>query len=175
VRASRTVASRAAQPRRIDAELARTLVEAVYHVHWSAERMGFPDQPLVLGVLGESSVVAELESAVEGRRIDGHPFEVRSYPTLDEVDGPHALFVSATFGRTMSRIREAVGAGILIVGEGERFARDGGALGLVARSAGRPVVINRAAFEEDGLSVEPELLELATVTGESRPGGVPAR
>jgi hypothetical protein len=146
------------------------VIELLYHVHWPAPTFVHPDEPLVIGIVGETTLRGKLEDVAEGRRLDGHPLVVEWYPSLGERGRPHVLIVSASCDRTMSRLRAATGVGVLLVGERARFAEDGGAVGLVEVAGRGAFALNRATLEEDGFRVEPELLELALRVVSSRTG-----
>lgn len=85
-------------------------------VDWPATVLSAADAPLVVGVIGDDGVGAELQAIVAGRRVNGRPVIARQLSPGDEMDGLHAVFLGrGVQARVLDRLR---GRAILVVAEG---------------------------------------------------------
>ena len=64
-------------------------------VEWPAGAFVRPDSPLLVGVEGDDRLAAQVALLAAGRRVDGHPLEVRRLRRGDAPAGLHILFVGA--------------------------------------------------------------------------------
>jgi hypothetical protein len=85
-----------AQPARLEeyAVKAALLFNIAKYVDWPAEAFSRPDDPIVLGVLGDDPFGEVLDRVVRGRFVNGHPFVVRRAGGISELRGAHLAFVS---------------------------------------------------------------------------------
>lgn len=63
------------------------------YVDWPEAALPQADSPLVIAVLGADELADELEQAVAGHSIKGHPITVRKLRHTDPVQGVHMLFI----------------------------------------------------------------------------------
>jgi uncharacterized protein DUF4154 len=64
-----------------------------HFVEWPPQTFTSPDEPFVIGVLGDDPFGARLDEAVHGELIDGHPLVVRRFHRIDEVGDCRILFI----------------------------------------------------------------------------------
>ena len=133
-------------------------------VEWPAGTFRAKGSPLMIGILGESAISAELEVIVQGRRINGRPILVKNVATPDEARAVQILFVAVTqeerYAALQGDIRDAP---VLTVGESPGFARTGGAIVFVQHEGKLRFEIDAAAVDATRLKVSGELQKLATV------------
>jgi hypothetical protein len=65
------------------------------HVEWPAGAFASADSPLMIGVVGDVDLAAELSRVAAGRQIDGRPIVVRDLTGDDSLLGAHVLFVGS--------------------------------------------------------------------------------
>ena len=65
-------------------------------VEWPQVRCAHPGAVLTIGVAGDEPLAAELERAVAGRLVGGHPVQVRRLGPGASLDGLHILFIDAS-------------------------------------------------------------------------------
>jgi hypothetical protein len=132
-------------------------------VEWPEQTFRTRAQPLVIGVLGESPLAADLATIVEGRKVNGRTIVVRSIPAGGDVEAIQLLFVSETqverFAALEAGIRKRP---ILTVGESADFAAAGGAFRFLQQDGKLRFEINMTPVEQSGLKVSGELQKLAT-------------
>jgi hypothetical protein len=131
------------------------------YVEWPAAAFRAPDDPLVVGVIGDDAVVANLEQLVAGRLAGSHPVRVRRLREDESVEGVHILYVApgsdAKVRETLRRARGPVlpvtdVPGGLDLGAAVNFVFDGGKVRFEA---------SQRAAEQRGLRLSSRLLAVA--------------
>jgi hypothetical protein len=130
-------------------------------VEWPAPTLAQPDEPVVIGVLGNDAVASDLQEIAAARTGSTRPITVRTLRDASNVAGIHVLFIGAA---RPERVRDVIGqvhGPVLIVTEQEdglhlgsmlNFSVDGGRV----RFAAAP-----AAAEAKSLRLSARLLALA--------------
>lgn len=138
-------------------------------VVWPDSAFSGPDDPLVLGILGNDPFDSYLDEVVRGEKVNNRPIEVKRFRKVEEAKGCHVLFVSPSEAQRMDAILKALKpTRVLTVGESEAFFRNGGMVNFATESGRIRLKINLEVVQGAGLSVSSKLLRLADV---SAPGG----
>lgn len=120
-----------------------------------------------LCVYGEDPFGADLDRIVAGKRVGGHPIEVRRLGETGEAAACHVLFLSPAAERRHRRvIAELAAKPVLTVGDVEGFAERGGIIGLRVEGGRIRIEINPEAAARAGLHIDAELLGLARLVGQ---------
>lgn len=126
-------------------------------------------EPLVIGVLGDDAVYADLEQLVQDRSVNGRPILARR---LREPPGPgdrvHILFLAT---QSESRLRELLArtAGpVLVVTQAESGLAQGAALNFVLESGRVRFEASPRAAEGRALKLSSRLLAVARAVEERR-------
>ena len=136
-------------------------------VHWPDGAFAADDSPVVIGIFGEDPFRDVLDNAVKGKTIGRRPFTIirtsadaRDWRSV--VRTCHILYVADTESSRIGPLLESLAnIPVLLVGEGEPFARSWGSIGF-ALEEGRVVLhINRRAAENAGLKLGADLLGIA--------------
>lgn len=129
-------------------------------VDWPATAFATADSPLAICVLGNDPFGTVLNDLVQGEEVNGRKLVVRQ---LSQPPPPHACQVIFLHGGTKNtaHVVGELGAGVLSVGEGERFLRDGGAIAFVVDQRRVRFDINQSAAEGAGLKLSSKLLSVA--------------
>lgn len=125
-------------------------------VDWPASSFAAPDSPLAICVLGKDPFGGALDDVVRGEAVGSHRLIVRR---IRQAPAPHTcqvLFVSAG-----EKLPDGAVRGVLTVGEGDRFLREGGMIAMVIDNRKVRFDINQAATTNAGLSLSSRLLEVA--------------
>jgi len=139
-------------------------------ITWPSQHPASSGRTFVIGVLGEASIATELEKIARGRKIDGRLLEVRRLHSADEARSIHVLFVPAgEESRISNRLDLLHSAGVLTIGETERFAAHGGIITFRTAADKIRFEINRDAATRAGLKISPQLLKLAISTRQGQP------
>lgn len=136
-------------------------------VQWPTSAFRDPEEPILLGVLGRDPFDGALESMVEGRRAGPRTLRVKHIAHVREITTCHMVFVSAPESAPLAEILAAArGASVLLVGDGNDFARKGGAINFYSDEGKVRFAINRQAAEDAGLRISSRMLSLAKLVPE---------
>jgi hypothetical protein len=133
-------------------------------VDWPSLDAAGPDQPIVVGILGEDPFGQNLENVINGKTANGRRLMIKRFSNLQSLAPCHILFVSSSQRNNLQQVFGAVaGSGVLTIGETDTFADTGGIIQLGMLEGRVRLVVNQAAAERAGLKISAKLLGLARV------------
>ena len=133
-------------------------------VTWPDTAFDEPEDPIVVGVLGEDPFGTKLDKAFKGRKASGRGFELRRFPDLASLEDCHVLFVSpGSAGDLSDVLREVEAEPTLLVGDSKRFAHSGGIVNFYKRGASVRLEINVDSAKRADLRISAKLLDLARI------------
>lgn len=106
------------------------LYRFIDYVRWPERAFARPDSPIVIGVLADSAMVADLQSVVAGRVVRGHPIVVRAVREGD-FSGLQVLFIGEQANNRLQRIIRSVDGPVLVVTEAEEGLSQGSVINFV--------------------------------------------
>ena len=99
-------------------------------IEWPNEAFRGPNEPMVIGIIGEDPFGRLLEEAIEGETLRGRPIRIEHYRRAGEI-ACHVLFVSRSETAHIPDILAAVaGRSVVTVGESDLFLDRGGMIAL---------------------------------------------
>lgn len=143
---------------------AEFLARIAEFVEWPEATFAAPDAPFLIAVAGEDPFGPHLEKLARSKKIQGHPVVLRRWDSAENAVACHMLFVAESEADRLEEILAAAGGfPILIVGDGEGFARRG--VHVVLYRAGTHIHfdVNMRALRRSGLIMSSQLLRLAGV------------
>lgn len=146
----------------------------LYHfaqfVEWPDGTFRNPDSPLIYCTMGEDPFHGALEANLLGKKIHGHQIQVQHAKRIADLQSCHVLFIGEDENKTIAEALASLkGRPVLLVGESERFAQDGGMIGFCVEEKKIRFEINLDSAEKAQLKISAKLLALAkTVIGGSR-------
>ena len=133
-------------------------------IQWPAEAFHNPAAPLMMCVAGPDPFQGEIEQDLHGRKIGGHPIEIRRLRPNDNPKACHMIFVRAGDKKQVEKLLAAVkGSSTLTVGETEGFADLGGVINLTLDRNRLRFEINLDAAAQTRLKFSSKLLALAKI------------
>lgn len=148
----------------------------LYHfaqfVEWPAAAFRNANSPLVYCTIGTDPFAGELDSTLKGKTIGARAIEVRHVRQTAEAQGCQIVFIGEGQKRQIPGVlAELRGGPVLIVGESENFAEEGGTIGFVVEENKVRFEVNLETAERSGLRINAKLLALAkTVVGAPKRG-----
>lgn len=131
---------------------------------WPPKAFADSDAPLSVAIFGDDSLGGALEKVCRGQNVGGHKVIIKRTRRLEDLKNCHLVFVSKSESGRLDEILSSVqGASVLTVGESERFARKGGAIGFVMDGDKVRFEINPGAAQRGGVEVSSRLLKLGKV------------
>lgn len=115
--------------------------------------------PISLCIAGDDPFGRTLDQVVEGETVNDRKIKVqRVRPAVDA--NCHVAFFGASH-KDLGKVVSTVPSGVLTVGEGDAFLRDGGMIAFVVDNRRVRFDINMAAIRNSGLRVSSRLLTVA--------------
>lgn len=142
---------------------AASLYNIARFVEWPRGTFTRQDSPFVVCVIGTDPFERSLDEAVAGKAIAGRVITVRRLAPIQAPAGCHILFVAAPEAQQPAIMDYCQAAGILTVGDGERFAERGGHVGLYMESNRVRLAVNMTSADQAGLRISSKLLSLAKI------------
>ncbi|RYD24457.1 MAG: YfiR family protein [Verrucomicrobiaceae bacterium] len=131
-------------------------------VEWPARSFASPESPFVIGVYRADSFGGELEKAVKGRKIGGHPIVVSLVPSAAAARQTQILFVGAAQDGKLAELKGALqGSPVLTVGESPAFAKQGGMITFALKDNSLRFTIDNGSAEKAGVKISSQLRKLA--------------
>jgi hypothetical protein len=131
-------------------------------VEWPDEAFADKSDPIVIAVLGETDVIADLEAIVAGRKVNGRSIVIRNVAVAADLAPAEVLFVPQSDDARFVELLPEIGSyALLTVGESPAFAATAGAIVFVQQDGKLRFEINIAATERARLKVSAELQKLA--------------
>jgi hypothetical protein len=135
-------------------------------VEWPATSFAAPESPLVIGVFRTNPFGAELEKAVKGRKINGHPIVVTLIPSAAAARQTQILFVGSAQDTKLAELKGALqGTPVLTVGESGAFSRQGGMITFTQEGNSLRFSIDNGSAQKAGVKISSHLQKLALKSG----------
>jgi hypothetical protein len=152
------------------APMAESQVKAMFvynflkFVEWPLNTSAGPKEPFVVAIIGEGETADSTERFLQSKTIGERPLVVRRSRWNESLAGVQAALVVENDARKLQRILDAAAAaGVLTIGEGERFATEGGVIGLLVEDRRVRFDVDTTAAKNAGLRVSSKLLALTRV------------
>jgi hypothetical protein len=158
------LAAAPATPAEYDVKAAM-LYNVTRYVRWNAGAGKDSEaSPIVIGVLGRNPFGSALSDLVSNRAAGGRPLLVRHFETPVGVEVCHVLFIARSESEIWRSLLPALErAGVMSVGDSERFVEHGGVMGFVVRGGKVRLQVNLDAARRAGLAISSNLLRIAEV------------
>lgn len=137
-------------------------------VEWPPESLGASAAPFSLCIVGEDRFGVELDAAVRGENVQGHPFMVKRYTHPAAIEPScQILFIDNSEVAQLDNIRGTLGSRpVLTVSDIEHSAERGAIIQFTSDRNRLRLRINVAAARAVGLTISSKLLRPAEIIGE---------
>jgi hypothetical protein len=133
-------------------------------MEWPNSAFSSPNDPLVIGVVGDDPFGSLLNEAVEGETYHGHPIRIEHYHSPRDIKHCQVLFVShSETSRTKEILAAVAGKSIVTVGETDGFLDMGGMIALTADHNRVRLRVNPANLRAANIDVSSKLLRVAEI------------
>jgi len=129
-------------------------------VDWPPSAFAAADSPIAICILGEDPFGHAIDDVVQGESVNGRKVIVRRINQTPAAQTCQILF-SAETGRNVRAILESLGPGVLTVGDGDEFVRQGGMIGFQLENRHVRFDINQRAAELGNVKISSRLLAVA--------------
>ena len=129
-------------------------------IEWPAAAFEFPESPVTICILGEDPFGDTINQIVGGEVVSGRKIAVQRIKRLPGPKSCQVLFWGGSEAVPAKPLPD-LGPGILTVGEGDSFMREGGMIGFIIDNRRVRFDVNQAAAERAGLKISSKLLSVA--------------
>ena len=136
------------------------LLNFVKFTDWPPEAFADAGSPLKICILGDDPFGRTLDQLVTGEVVNNRKVTVERIKRAPAPKSCPVLFISKP-GKELPTVLSGLGPGVLTVGEGEAFIRDGGMIAFVIEERRVRFRANQAAAENAGLKLSSKLLSVA--------------
>jgi hypothetical protein len=126
---------------------------------WPAEAFAAPRDPLVVGVIGSSVQVHEMEETMRGKMLADRPIVVQQFQP-DHVGKCHVLYIAAADSSAADALAKAAGA-TLTIGDWQGITDAGGIVRFFEEDGKERFEINVGGAAKARLQISGKLLKLA--------------
>jgi len=149
-------------PVKVEAVFAAFTVNLTRFVSWPASSFTAPGTPLIIGTFPRDPINEELDEAVAGEIVNGHPLQTMRLASLNDVTRCHVIFVSHTNnGRQAAVLERCAHRPILVIGDADNFLELGGHVRYVVEPPHTRLRISVDNLRASGLECRAQLLRLA--------------
>ena len=129
-------------------------------IEWPEMAFAGSDSPIAICILGNDPFGGALDRLVEGESVSGRKVTVQRIKRAPSSKSCQVLFAGAS-EKDALKLLPVLGTGVLTVGEGDTFARDGGMIAFVIENRRVRFEINQTVAETAGLKLSARLLNVA--------------
>lgn len=134
-------------------------------IHWPPREPPQEPKPFVIGVMGDSAMLAELEIIEQQKRqADGAPIEVQAIHELEAVRQSSILFIGSDAADQLDTILSRFGKRpLLIIGDTPGLAQRGASINFYYQRGRLRFEMNPDALQKSGLKAEAQLYDVAKI------------
>lgn len=129
-------------------------------VEWPSSAFADADSPVAICILGKDPFGRTIDDLVQGEVANGRKLMVRRTSQLPPPQACQVVFAEAST-KDVAKTLNGLGRGVLTVGEGGSFLRDGGIIAFVIENRRVRFDINQTAAEGAALKLSSKLLSVA--------------
>ena len=131
------------------------------HIEWPPE---YSSGDFVIGVLGNSPIIEEIEKLAKSRKIGNQKIVVNKYRTIDDIGQCNIIFIpkskSGEIGSVLSKIKNN---STLVITEKDGMAVAGAAINFVIKDGKQKFELKKSNATKYGLKVSSDLERLGIV------------
>jgi hypothetical protein len=135
-----------------------------HFIDWPPQAFNAPDQPFVIGILGDDPFGTRVDEAVRGEQIDQHPLSVRRFRTIGEIGDCQILYIGRSEGARLQQILAALNhRSTLTVSDLDGSSRRGVMMEFLTENNRIRLRINVDSARAAGLTISSKLLRPAEI------------
>jgi hypothetical protein len=129
------------------------------YIQWPTEKQ---KGDFVIGVVGKSSMIKELETMAQNRMVGAQKIVVKQIEGPSDAEGCHVLFIPANKSGMFTQFKTQLGGKpVLFVTEKNGLSKEGSDINFVLVDGKLKYEMNKSSLDKAGLKVMPDLMKLA--------------
>ena len=135
------------------------------YIEWPAGTFANDESPFTIGILGKTPIDETLNQIAATKRISGRKIEIVHFVSVNDLKPCQILFIANSVSPALQRkaIDAMKNRPVLIVGESDGFAAEGGDINFFLRDNKIRFEINVVTTRQQQLKVSSKLLGIATI------------
>jgi hypothetical protein len=134
-------------------------------IDWPRQAFPAANAPFRICIYGRDPFQGALARIAQGEAVDGHPREVQTIDSVDDLRTCHIVFIaSSEQGSAAAVLNAARTLPVLTVGESSSFLAAGGVVNFAIERNRVRFDVNVQRAEQNGLKISSKLLRLARTT-----------
>lgn len=129
-------------------------------VDWPPSSFADSDSPMGICILGKDPFGRALDETVQGEAVNARRLTIQRLSQLPVPKSCQVVFIGSS-EKDVSKTLSGLGRGVLTVGEGEKFVREGGMIAFVIENRHVRFDINQTAAANAVLKLSSKLLSVA--------------
>lgn len=152
-----------AQPTAPEYEIKATLLaKLAQYIEWPASTFAKPDQPIIIGILGEDVFGSSIDASLRAFKVGGRLVQAHRLRRVEEAKGCQLLYICPSENGKLKSILAALhGQSVFTVGDHESFLKLGGVLRFWRNGPSIAFDINEDALRDAKIKAHPRLLQLS--------------
>ncbi|HKR05754.1 MAG TPA: YfiR family protein [Bacteroidia bacterium] len=131
-------------------------------IEWPPSSFKEPDDPFIIGIIGDDPFGSYLDETVAGERFGTHPIKIQRYNDVKNISNCQILYISSDDVETTKKILSAVsGKGVLTVSDVPNFYKWGGTVRFFTENNKIRLQINVDLSKAEELDISSKLLNVA--------------
>lgn len=133
-------------------------------VSWPENALATPDQPFVIGILGDDPFGKHIDRVVKDERFKSRPIHIRRYRSIEEIKKAecHVLFINRAMKQKWSQLKQSINSyPMLTVSDMEDFCQRGGMINIRTQINKIKIEINPNETRMAGLKISSKLLKVS--------------
>ncbi len=143
-------------------------------ITWPGEVFSKPDQPFVIGILGDDPFGKHIDRVVKDEGYNNRPIRIRRYPAIEDIkEAPcQVLFINRALKPEWPELKKRIGPyPILTVSDMEAFGQMGGMINIKTQINKIKIEINPDETRMAGLKISSKLLKVSRNVATVSKGG----
>lgn len=131
------------------------------YIEWPADKQG---GDFVIGVLGNSPIIKELDIIASKKKIGLQPIKVKVFNSINDIGSCHVLFIPSGKSSSLAQVNKKIAEkGILVITDKPGLGKKGSGINYVLNGGHQDFEINKNTIEQQNLKVNSSLFALGTV------------
>ena len=131
-------------------------------VDWPHETFNSPEEPFVIGIIGDDPFGSNLSEAIAGEKFGNHPIVIKHFRKTEEIENCQMLYINSDDQEEVENILTSISKkNILTISDAPAFNKWGGIIQFYIENNKIRLRINVERSKAAGLSISSKLLNVA--------------
>ncbi|MEO8088244.1 MAG: YfiR family protein [Bacteroidota bacterium] len=131
-------------------------------IDWPATSFNTPEEPFVIGIIGENPFGFFLDEVIAGEKFGTHPIIVKKFEEIHDISNCHILYINSSDAIWVGKILSSVSdKNMLTVSDAPNFSKVGGMVRFFTENKKIRLQINVERSKASRLNISSKLLSVS--------------